>query len=59
MENYVIALKHLIFAAKNYPKVALEDKIRVETEIEPYIKEIEESKSYSDSIKLDLLSFLG
>lgn len=59
MENYVIALKHLVFAAKNYPRVSQEDKRRVETEIEPYLKDLSENEQYSDSVKADLLAFLG
>ncbi|EAR99069.1 transmembrane protein, putative (macronuclear) [Tetrahymena thermophila SB210] len=58
-QNYVEALKHLIFAASNYNKVSQEDKNHIQNEIEPYLKDIENAEQLSDMTKKDLFQFLG
>ncbi|KAL4460332.1 hypothetical protein ABPG74_000083 [Tetrahymena malaccensis] len=58
-QNYVQALKHLIYAANNYNKVSQGDKNRIQNEIEPYLKDIENIEQLSDMTKKDLFQFLG
>ncbi|KAL4507210.1 hypothetical protein ABPG72_002003 [Tetrahymena utriculariae] len=58
-QNYVTALKHLIFAANNYNKVSQGDKSRIQNEIEPYLKDIENTDQLSDMTKKDLFQLLG